>query len=85
MKSGSGTVSRQAQQALKTKYPDAQNIEWTLRGNYAVADFSLSAKKASSSVRALSVRVNTGVAPLVRRSVWGAGAPRKTLKAVGYQ
>ena len=48
-KSGSGTVSRQAQQALKTKYPDAQNIEWTLRGNYAVADFSLSVVKSASS------------------------------------
>lgn len=46
---GPGAVSQEAEQALKSRYPGATNISWQTKGDYVVANFSLSAAKAAAT------------------------------------
>lgn len=39
---GAGQVSPQAQSTFESLFPDARDVEWEVRGTYAVADFSYS-------------------------------------------
>lgn len=41
-------VSKEVQNAFKSKYPDARNVEWELKGKYAVADFDWNGSEHSS-------------------------------------
>lgn len=43
-----GYVSQQAKQALSAKYPDAKRIEWEVKQNYVVADFSNKSREVSA-------------------------------------
>lgn len=40
-----GYVSEQAKQALAAKYPNASHVEWKVKNNYVVADFSISSAR----------------------------------------
>ena len=44
-----GQVSEAAKTAFETKYPGAQNVRWTVKGEHAVANFSLSTTDAESA------------------------------------
>lgn len=44
-----GGISMQAREALETKYPGAQNVRWNLKGDYAVADFTLASVKSAAA------------------------------------
>ena len=47
--SGPGGVSRQLQEAFESRYPGATNVNWSAKGQYMVADFSLATTRATAS------------------------------------
>ncbi len=57
---GEGPVSRQAQEALAVKYPNAANVVWETRGEYVVAHFSMASSKAAAATAGLSAWFDNG-------------------------